>query len=646
MGFFNKYPYTDFHELNLDWLLCQFKNLVADWDAFEAEMRAKYEELRHDMNALMEYMYEHFQDAVNAIFADLIASGEINQILRNALGGGLVDNSKYSPFAQVLPVIPRAFGNTLYQQGFCIGEYNGNPVFLNCFTDTSDPSNDLLVFTRFDTGVEVTRFNVPCGHCNSATYNKQDGNWYIVSDYDGYVLQVNGTLDGTYYVHNIHNANGAQVNPWQIAYNNGIFHVRVQGGYIMQYDDLDADPIKTTAISSIPNVTYQGMAMDDLYYYFPCGNNINTSYDNNNVNYIDVRYHDGKPAKVINVEYPLEMEEIDILDGVCYLASNTQNAGLIVKIDLYKYNAHNYLTLHEIPNIVWREMYVFIDQTYTGFFMDGSGDKPLSSLAWWYLFLPSNISYLNVLLKSDCDNNSFTVYSEFAKEIKIAGISAYSINPDGTYNLTYAMKNVRRIYMKGNGFVAYYIRVLGVAYDAADPTTERDAIYSQCNQQWFDHLEIGDQSNPVENYVGLEICGGRFTLNNYKIYNSFNLRAFDIRANGVLYTGTYAAPGDNYGSSESFLLGSMAIDSSFAWEKINWTNKSSILRTWSGNNKTIDTDTFCKPIQLQMGTGCTFTNAPTGFTTDVKQFECLPTGTSRCIQKFYKADGSMAVKIL
>lgn len=36
MGFFNDYPYTDFHEMNLDWILRQIRELHKDWDEFTA----------------------------------------------------------------------------------------------------------------------------------------------------------------------------------------------------------------------------------------------------------------------------------------------------------------------------------------------------------------------------------------------------------------------------------------------------------------------------------------------------------------------------------------------------------------------------------------------------------------------------------
>lgn len=49
MAFFNKYPYTDFHELNLDWVLKIVKSLmqaVDSLDDWRAEHETEYEELK------------------------------------------------------------------------------------------------------------------------------------------------------------------------------------------------------------------------------------------------------------------------------------------------------------------------------------------------------------------------------------------------------------------------------------------------------------------------------------------------------------------------------------------------------------------------------------------------------------------------
>lgn len=56
MGFFNKYPYTDFHELNLDWALSTVKELD---DKFNLVVNEK----------LKEFLYEHLSDMfINVLY--------------------------------------------------------------------------------------------------------------------------------------------------------------------------------------------------------------------------------------------------------------------------------------------------------------------------------------------------------------------------------------------------------------------------------------------------------------------------------------------------------------------------------------------------------------------------------------------------
>ncbi len=74
-GFYNKYPYTDFHELNLDWLLTQYQAIIDklnDTISWCNEHQTEYEEAIERLTAV-EGEIAGFEAEVRQAFADLKA---------------------------------------------------------------------------------------------------------------------------------------------------------------------------------------------------------------------------------------------------------------------------------------------------------------------------------------------------------------------------------------------------------------------------------------------------------------------------------------------------------------------------------------------------------------------------------------------
>lgn len=59
---FHQYPYTDAHELNLDWFLNEFKDLVADWEQFKTDLTADWDDVKNDWITLRTWVENYFQN--------------------------------------------------------------------------------------------------------------------------------------------------------------------------------------------------------------------------------------------------------------------------------------------------------------------------------------------------------------------------------------------------------------------------------------------------------------------------------------------------------------------------------------------------------------------------------------------------------
>lgn len=111
MGFFNKYPYTDFHELNLDWILSEITRIATEWVSYQNEMNQKYNSLDEAFTALKNH--------VDTFFAELDLQEEVNIKLNRMAADGTL-SALINPI--IIPLV------TTYTA----------PIFVNSVSDMDD----------------------------------------------------------------------------------------------------------------------------------------------------------------------------------------------------------------------------------------------------------------------------------------------------------------------------------------------------------------------------------------------------------------------------------------------------------------------------------------------------------------------------
>lgn len=90
----NKYPYTDFHELNLDWFLAQFKILTDAWDAQKVDYEQFKTDVTTEFNTLsgkfdtLEDAFNDLKSYIETYFDDLDLQEEVNIKLNQMASDG------------------------------------------------------------------------------------------------------------------------------------------------------------------------------------------------------------------------------------------------------------------------------------------------------------------------------------------------------------------------------------------------------------------------------------------------------------------------------------------------------------------------------------------------------------------------------
>lgn len=160
MGLFEQFPYTNFHELNLNWFLSKFKALLADWDAMEI----KFASLQDAVDALHDYVNNYFdnldvQNEINNKLDSMYESGELADLI----------STYYSPSNKLLFTIRTAVASSQDYPNYTLAASTDGITF----TDT--PVSNFLDNVDGDIGTDWTHYEEDGHHIWTITkYNTGD----------------------------------------------------------------------------------------------------------------------------------------------------------------------------------------------------------------------------------------------------------------------------------------------------------------------------------------------------------------------------------------------------------------------------------------------------------------------------------------
>ena len=166
MSIFNEFPYTNIHEMNLDWIISKVKELAADW----LEVHAEFESMQELVNGLEEYVHDYFEnldltDEVRTIINKYLSDGTITTMCESIVQGSTaawlathITNPASPPLDTSLSVTgaaadARATGNAIADLQSVITKTptSGNLVNPNTLAQGSIQEDGTLLLTGTDT---------------------------------------------------------------------------------------------------------------------------------------------------------------------------------------------------------------------------------------------------------------------------------------------------------------------------------------------------------------------------------------------------------------------------------------------------------------------------------------------------------------
>lgn len=529
--FFHEYPYSNLHELNLDWFLSQFKSLVSDWENFHNTITSEWDATKNDWKDLYNYVHDYFdnldvQEEIDKKLDQYVEDGTLSAIVNKMVNAKFYDVADISIAGQVVTDDGVVFAT----QCFC-----ADSEYIYIFCTVNSAQTFILKYSK-TLGTLLNKFELGDGTIGSCGINDN----YLVgahSHQDIYIMSKDGAIIKTIQP-KIRNplctcSPDCQCELCDCSEDDCFITIAVNectcdGDYIYFTDtstpnklykmDFDGNIVRTTELTAVRNTVMQALKIigDNLYM---------TNFDMSLRLYlISVYTLEGTYITNISIPVKTELEDICEIDGQTYILVNNFGGGTIYRCTLQKYPlSTNYVSTHnQIKTLVntVNDHYYF-DNTKFNLWNDGrTPEKALNKVKNVYNLFHDYQSRMEIDLLSDFPDGELV----FRSNLEWFRINGNNHSMRGLYIESNIRFEGRNITFVGNQFASNEnVYISGGTCEFVNCTftcesEDRQLHTERCSVALTNCVFNGTIPNN-ENIRGLlgqyEIYGG-LTINNFK----------------------------------------------------------------------------------------------------------------------------------
>lgn len=198
MALFENFPYTNLHDLNLDWVLSTIRKLIAEWAAYQEAMNKAFGDLQEAFNDLRQYVMDYFDnldlteavtEAVEATLQEMMEDGSLDRIIgeyiKNIGGSGKISVNLLAEYLTDTKQTNGWLSSSEHfehaPQGLCY--IGNNRVVLYVLTKPGPDNMGVFICIDMSTGTILWKSDrIKCYHGNSLAY--KDGYIYAAGAVD------------------------------------------------------------------------------------------------------------------------------------------------------------------------------------------------------------------------------------------------------------------------------------------------------------------------------------------------------------------------------------------------------------------------------------------------------------------------------